>query len=1181
MTSASFRKGAQPEKQSTPCPGGDGAQGNTGPQPAPTNPCETSTYSCRKFPVTWAFAFRTLAKNRARTAVTIVGIALAAALLTAVLVSANSVVAFLHDEEAATQGAWHARVTTNDAEKIEAARTNSHISALSVTTNVGFAAPAHQDDDEALAFDYLFVQSIDSNFDTTCALPLSSGRMPENSHEIVLYSIYDESTTLSDEPCELGTTITVDLGTISTEPVDDNPNALATENLSEVEGSSEAEDLGAVEGSSEADSAETASSDETASSENAIEADNTAASDLAAPSASTEPTPAEEGAAETGAASTTGRLTSTFTPSGLSQTYTVVGFYQSDNTISYTTLGTKGFTFADAQTQTAYDAKGESPMKLVYFSTTGLSSDDDIRSFARETFGVSDDQVELHSNILRFSGIGNDQSIWGTLTTIVAILAIVIVTASASLIYNSFAISVAERIRQFGLLSSAGASRKQIRAMVRHEAFLLALAGIPLGLIVGIGGSFAVLTALSPALSKVIGGSGATTFGMHVNAQCLLIAAALTLVAVAISAWVPARRAARVSAIDALRNTQNIKASYRERRRATRDGAASGVVDSVVDSVADDVGAPDSTSAASSRNHPERTLEPDESSALWKPQGFALGARMLGVPAMLAQKSARRSGAKGRVATASLLLAMVLIVTAGALGLYLNTAISVTSKVVPCDVLLTVFFDNEETTPADDANATSAENATEETDTAGNPNSTNGSAVSGASGATASPDETAPSNAAPKANNAENEGNATGSDADNNPATASSQGIPLSDLSSLYQSLQTTTGAEGAGSCVQLNVPVSIPGDMAGEGFALLESGGSVTQADGTVDAQINLAFVDDESYREYLASQGLDIRKYTDASHPLAVANREAYGNNGKSYQIMPVFTRTGFIDLYAYRQHDGVSLHTREYPIETGKLGVNYLGDETSFEESATSREDGASVVAELEIGALVDEIPPVLGNPYGVYAIMPLSFAGLFGLTENTTGEQSVCQTPDRNTSLSFLAAFNSEQHAKTTEDIMSQIGQTEYGFSVYDASESQEMSRLVVVVFETFALCFAAILTLIAVTNVFNTLVSGFSLRRREFAVLKSVGMDNRAFNRMIAWECLRYGGRALMGGLAVSALISYLMYLALGESIDGLAFTLPWGSIAAAALVILAATAASTAYGLRRANTNSVVEALRM
>ena len=131
-----------------------------------------------------------------------------------------------------------------------------------------------------------------------------------------------------------------------------------------------------------------------------------------------------------------------------------------------------------------------------------------------------------------------------------------------------------------------------------------------------------------------------------------------------------------------------------------------------------------------------------------------------------------------------------------------------------------------------------------------------------------------------------------------------------------------------------------------------------------------------------------------------------------------------------------------------------------------------------------------------------------------------------------------------------------------------------------VVETFSLCFAGILTLIAVANVFNTLVNSLVLRRREFAVLKSVGMGNKAFNRMIAWECVRYGLRGLAGGLIVSMAVTYLLFNALEASISGLTFMMPWGHMGIAVMVVILATVASTAYGLHRSRANNVVEALR-
>ncbi len=155
-----------------------------------------------------------------------------------------------------------------------------------------------------------------------------------------------------------------------------------------------------------------------------------------------------------------------------------------------------------------------------------------------------------------------------------------------------------------------------------------------------------------------------------------------------------------------------------------------------------------------------------------------------------------------------------------------------------------------------------------------------------------------------------------------------------------------------------------------------------------------------------------------------------------------------------------------------------------------------------------------------------------------------------------------------------------GNTSFGTNVYDAAAEQEQTEMLATVVETFSLCFAGILTLIAVANVFNTLVNSLVLRRREFAVLKSVGMGNKAFNRMIAWECVRYGLRGLAGGLIVSMAVTYLLFNALEASISGLTFMMPWGHMGIAVLVVILATVASTAYGLHRSRANNVVEALR-
>ena len=96
--------------------------------------------------------------------------------------------------------------------------------------------------------------------------------------------------------------------------------------------------------------------------------------------------------------------------------------------------------------------------------------------------------VATHTSLLRWQGVTGSSEVWNTLYMIAGVLAVVIAVAGVSLVYNSFAISVAERTRQFGLLASLGASKRQLRRTVLTEALVIGVVGIPAGLALGVAG---------------------------------------------------------------------------------------------------------------------------------------------------------------------------------------------------------------------------------------------------------------------------------------------------------------------------------------------------------------------------------------------------------------------------------------------------------------------------------------------------------------------------------------------------------------------------------------------------------------------------------------------------------------------------------------------------------------------
>ena len=113
--------------------------------------------------------------------------------------------------------------------------------------------------------------------------------------------------------------------------------------------------------------------------------------------------------------------------------------------------------------------------------------------FDNAPYGKSHDH---HRELMRYYGTFRSDTIITVLYGFAGVLVFLISFGSISLIYNSFSISVSERTRQFGLLKSVGATKKQIRSSVLYEAMLLSAVGIPVGLIVGCTGIGITLWAL-------------------------------------------------------------------------------------------------------------------------------------------------------------------------------------------------------------------------------------------------------------------------------------------------------------------------------------------------------------------------------------------------------------------------------------------------------------------------------------------------------------------------------------------------------------------------------------------------------------------------------------------------------------------------------------------------------------
>ena len=381
--------------------------------------------------------YRQMVKNKVRTLVTIIGIMLSAALITAITVFIASLHKSMLDYKIKESGNWYGVIEQVDLkEGLEKIRQDSDILSERLMYNIG--STIEEQDGHQIS-----VKAFSDENEISLPLELTEGRMAENSKEIVVARDLITSGILAD--CKVGDTV---------EP------ALAD-----------------------------------------------------------------------------------------TQRYTVVGLYED-----------AGFNIGSGSGYVVYTKYDENTKNVE-------SADVYIRvKNPKNTFAVlkrySDASYETGYNLglLRLSGISVYSSYYSFITTIAVIVIVLVVGASVLLIYNSFVISLNERTKQFGLLSSVGATKAQLRKCVLSEAFLVSIAGIPLGILVGVAGIGITLFGVRASMVSL------GEMKLYPAPAAIAAAAVVSLFTVLISTFIPMIRISRMSAIEAIRQNGDIQLSRRKIR---------------------------------------------------------------------------------------------------------------------------------------------------------------------------------------------------------------------------------------------------------------------------------------------------------------------------------------------------------------------------------------------------------------------------------------------------------------------------------------------------------------------------------------------------------------------------------------------------------------------------------------
>ncbi len=287
----------------------------------------------------------------------------------------------------------------------------------------------------------------------------------------------------------------------------------------------------------------------------------------------------------------------------------------------------------------------------------------------------------------------------------------------------------------------------------------------------------------------------------------------------------------------------------------------------------------------------------------------------------------------------------------------------------------------------------------------------------------------------------------------------------------------------------------------------------------GTYAFVLKVCAVGPSEFAHYAAQLGLDVKQYSDPSAPLGILlNHPNLRQGGKLYDF----------DLFNLKPGDTMTV---------SKMS-GYSSPQTG------------------------DKAPPSLTWTVGAVAQeTPLGFLGATLVPELIVSDAVFDGLSDRMLQLGPIATGNMTIKSDNPDAALAAIQrlyQATVGgnFSYNSMAEFNKSKNLQTLMTNLFFYGFLTLITLIGVTNIVNTLDTNIKLRRREIAMLKSVGLTPGGLLRMLRYESLFYGLTALLYGLPLGIALSVVIYSQFG-GVSSFAFSLPWGAIAACVLGILA------------------------
>lgn len=285
---------------------------------------------------------------------------------------------------------------------------------------------------------------------------------------------------------------------------------------------------------------------------------------------------------------------------------------------------------------------------------------------------------------------------------------------------------------------------------------------------------------------------------------------------------------------------------------------------------------------------------------------------------------------------------------------------------------------------------------------------------------------------------------------------------------------------------------------------------------------EINVISLSKEAHERYISKLGGDYEKYKNGA--ILIDKNINTNNDGKKIQG----------NIYTWKKGD----------IITGKI------NDTQYN---------------IEILAKTEEIPAGVNILYNTDAFIIVSEDFI-----NKVGYKTI-------------ALYSNSKDAYKLDEEIKQYKQenniTDNTIQTFNMEESARAENAIVLVISIFLYGFIGVITLIGITNIFNTITTNMNLRKKEFAMLKSIGMTKKEFNRMIRLESIFYGLKSLIIGIPIGIILSYGMYTIFRNNME-MEYVLPYKSIVISIVFVVIIIGIIMKYSMSKINKQNVIETIR-